>query len=128
MTELAQSVGVVVPVHGWSPYLAEALDAVVAEGPEDVVVVDDGSADPVVLHPDHAGRCRLVRREVAGGPGAARNAGVAALGTDLDLVAFCDADDAWEPGSLTLRVAAVATDSEAAGAFGRALIVGADGR
>jgi glycosyltransferase involved in cell wall biosynthesis len=121
------SAGVVVAVHGWAPYLAEALDAVLAEGPAEVVVVDDGSPDPLALHPDHDGRCRLVRREERGGPAAARNAGVAALHPQIGLVALCDADDAWEPGSLAPRVAALAAAPEAAGAFGRARIVGPDG-
>ena len=43
------SVGVIVPVHGWAPYLAETLDAVLAERPGDVVVVDDGSDPPLRL-------------------------------------------------------------------------------
>lgn len=122
------TVGAVVAVRGWSPYLAEALDCVLAEAPAEVVVVDDASPDPVVLHPDHAPRVTLVRREVAGGPGAARNTGVAALGEAVELIAFCDADDAWMPGSLARRTAALAADPGAAGAFGSALVVGPDGR
>ena len=116
-----------IPVGGWAPYLAEALDGVLGESPAEVVVVDDGSAYPIQLHPDHAARCRVVRREARGGPAAARNTGLAALGDAVDLVAFCDADDAWEPGSLAPRVAAL-KDWGATAAFGRARIVGPDGR
>ncbi|MDX6666139.1 MAG: hypothetical protein QOG68_2345, partial [Solirubrobacteraceae bacterium] len=119
------STGVVVPVRGWSPYLAEALDSVLAEDPAEVVVVDDASDDPVALHPDHAARCRLVRRAEPGGPAAARNTGVEAFGAGIETIAFCDADDAWEPGSLAPRLAALAG---APVAFGRARIVGPDGR
>lgn len=118
------SVGVVVPVRGWAPYLAEALDSVLAEAPDEVVVVDNASVEPVALHPDHAGRVRLVRREGAPlGPAAARNLGVASL--DTEAVAFCDADDAWEPGSLAPRLAALA---EADLVFGAARVVGPDDR
>src|SRR5439155_17824506 len=48
--------GVVVPVHGWAPFLAEALDSVLTQDPAPaaVVVVDDGSSEPLRLHPDHA--------------------------------------------------------------------------
>lgn len=114
------TVGVVVPVHGWAPYLAEAVDSVLAEGADDVVVVDDGWVAPFAL-PDGV---RVVRTEPPGrGPGAARNVGVATLATDV--VAFCDHDDAWEPGSLAPRVAALA---DADMAFGRARIVGPDDR
>ncbi|MCW3010147.1 MAG: hypothetical protein JWO90_551, partial [Solirubrobacterales bacterium] len=80
----------IVPVHGFAPYLAEALDAVLAEGPDAVVVVDDGSSLPLALHPDHAAAgVRLVRRAVTGGPAEARASGLDALGPDVDLVALC---------------------------------------
>lgn len=123
------TVGVVVGVRGWAPYLAEALDCVLAEEPAEVVVVDDASSEPLVLHPDHVARgVRLVRRETRGGPGAARNTGIAALSDTVDVLAFCDADDAWEPGSLGLLVAALNAAPWVSGAFGRARIVGPDGR
>jgi glycosyltransferase involved in cell wall biosynthesis len=118
------SVGVVVPVRGWAPYLAETLDSVLAEGVDEVVVVDNASAEPLVLHPDHAAHVRLLRREgEALGPAAARNLGVAGLATEY--VAFCDADDAWEPGSLAPRVDALAGADVV---YGRARVVGPDDR
>ncbi len=121
--------GVIVPVHGFAPYLAEALDAVLGERPAAVVVVDDGSSLPLELHPDHqeAGVV-LVRRDVAGGPAVARDAGLAALPGELELVALCDADDAWAPGALGMSVAALASEPGAGWAFGRAIVVGPDGR
>ncbi len=124
-------VGVIVPVHGFAPYLAEALDAVLAERPAAVVVVDDGSSLPVALHADHvAAGVRLVRREVAGGPAQARAAGLAALEGELETVALCDADDAWAPGLLAALTGALDAEPEpgAGWAFGRALVVGPDGR
>jgi glycosyltransferase involved in cell wall biosynthesis len=121
-------VGVVVPVHGWAPFLAEALDAVLDEGPDQVVVIDDGSPEPLALHPDHAPRCELVRREARGGPAPARQAGLAALRPDVDLVALCDADDAWRPGKLAAQRAALDAHPGAALCFGRAEVVGPDGR
>ncbi|MCW3038701.1 MAG: putative glycosyltransferase, partial [Solirubrobacterales bacterium] len=50
--------GVLIPVHGFAPYLAETLDAVLAQGAAaaEVVVVDDGSPQALMLHPDHAAR------------------------------------------------------------------------
>jgi glycosyltransferase involved in cell wall biosynthesis len=124
------TVGVVVPVRGFAPYLAEALDSVLAQDrpPAVVVVVDDGSDPPAALHPDHAGRVRLVRRDVAGGPAAARATGLAALGGEFGLVALCDADDAWEPGKLAAQLRALQSAPAAVLCFGRALVVGADGR
>jgi GT2 family glycosyltransferase len=123
VTSGSPNVGVIVPVHGWAPYLAETLDAVVGERPGDVVVVDDGSPTPVRLDSSHARACRLVRHEPRRGLAGARAAGLAVLETEL--VALCDGDDVWEPGSLGLRVARL---GDAAACFGRALIVGPDGR
>lgn len=123
-------IGVVIPVHGFAPYLAETLDCVLAQepAPDDVVVVDDGSSEPLELHPDHAARCRVVRRPECGGPAAARTSGLEALEDAISLVALCDADDAWLPGKLAAQVAALADAPSAAACLGRARIVGADGR
>ena len=123
-------VGVIVPVHGFAPYLAETLDCVLAQdpAPSEVVVVDDASPLPLELHEDHASRCRVVRREECGGPAAARASGLSALGSFVSLVALCDGDDAWLPGKLALQVAALEHEPRAVACFGRALIVGSDGR
>ncbi len=124
------AVGVIVPVHGFPGYLAEALDCVLAQepAPAAVVVVDDASPEPVKLHPDHVRECALVRRERCGGPAAARATGLAALDDEIDVVALCDADDAWTEGKLATQLAALEARPEAALCFGRALVVGADGR
>ncbi len=110
-------VGVIVPVHGWAPYLAEALDSVVGERPAAVVVVDDASPSPVPG--------ATVRRAVRGGPAAARATGLAALDADVDVVALCDADDAWRPGFLGAALRALGSADVA---IGRAEVVGPDGR
>jgi glycosyltransferase involved in cell wall biosynthesis len=123
-------IGVIVPVHGFAPYLAETLDCVLSQEPAaaEVVVVDDASLLPVTLHPDHAPYCRVVRRAECGGPAAARESGLAALSSAVSLVALCDADDAWLPGKLASQADAFASTPDAVACFTRALIVGADGR
>ena len=70
---------------------------------------------------------RLVRRESAGGPATARAAGLEAAG-DCDLIALCDADDAWEPGKLAAQIAVLEERPDAGLCFGRATVVGIDGR
>jgi glycosyltransferase involved in cell wall biosynthesis len=123
-------VGVIVPVHGFAPYLAEALDCVLAQepAPDTVVVVDDASPHPLALHPDHAPHCAVVRRQRRGGPAAARATGLKAMGAGVELVALCDADDAWAAGKLAAQLDALERFTDAALCFGRALVVGADGR
>ena len=64
-----------------------------------VIVVDDGSADPgAIAAAAAAAGARLLRRNRSGGPGAARNAGLAAARTPL--VAFVDSDCVPRPGWL----------------------------
>lgn len=64
-----------------------------------VIVVDDGSAVPLAPVPG----AEVVRREVAGGPAAARNAGAAMV--DTPLVLFVDADVIWNPDVWTSLLA-----------------------
>ncbi len=110
--------GVVVPVHGFAPYLVEALDCVLANAPDAVVVVDDGSPVPITVPHD----VLVIRRDTAGGPAVARQTGLDAL-PDVERIALCDADDAWEPGHL----ASMQLGQHGWG-FSRARIVGPDGR
>jgi glycosyltransferase involved in cell wall biosynthesis len=103
-------VGVVVPTHNRHAVLREALAHVLAqEGVEvEVVVVDDGSSTPVtgsVVDLVGDPRVRVVRNETPTGPSAARNLGVASLGTRW--VAFCDDDDLWAPDKLRAQLDAI---------------------
>jgi glycosyltransferase involved in cell wall biosynthesis len=125
---VSAEVGVVVPVYGEAPYLPEALDSVLSQdpAPAEVVVVDDGSPDPVRLHPTHAGRCRLLRREHNGGCAAARATGLASLRTPL--VAPLDADDAWQSGKLRAQLDVLDRHPEVVMCFGRILEVDPDGQ
>ena len=64
-----------------------------------VIVVDDGSDDPAAVARIASGAgARVLRRAVNGGPGAARNTGLAAA--DTPLVAFLDSDCVPGPGWL----------------------------
>ena len=80
---------VVVPVRDRSDALDRCLGSLDPEVA--VVVVDDGSEDPVsvekVCRRHHA---RLISRSVNGGPAAARNEALASI--DTELVAFLDSD------------------------------------
>ena len=89
-------VGMAHPRYDEAPYGPADVTAVVPVRDDEVdvaafadlgamVVVDDGSSAPVV-----ASGARVVRRTHSGGPGAARNEGMAQVNTPL--VAFVDAD------------------------------------
>jgi mycofactocin system glycosyltransferase len=82
------SVTVVVPVRDRAGELDDCLKGL--EG-LDVVVVDDGSADGAAVAAAATRHgARMVRREIPGGPAAARNAGLRAVGADV--VTFVDSD------------------------------------
>jgi glycosyltransferase involved in cell wall biosynthesis len=121
-------VGVVVPVRAPEPFLAEALRSALGQDPPpaEVVVVDDGSPEPLRLDDDLASRCRIDRLPEAAGVSAARQAGIDALSTPL--VAMLDADDAWEPGKLGTQLTALEREPAAALCFGRATVVDIAGR
>jgi mycofactocin glycosyltransferase len=94
---LAGEVTVVIPVRDRHAELARCL-AGLRDLPH-VVVVDDASADPLAIKRIAAGHgAAVIRRPVNGGPGAARNSGLAAAETDL--VAFLDSDCVPRPGWL----------------------------
>ena len=95
------AVSVVIPLYNKGPYIARALNSVLAQTSQDyeVIVVDDGStddgADVVKEFKDH--RIRLIQQDNQG-VSAARNRGIEAA--NADLIAFLDADDEWLPGFL----------------------------
>uniref|UniRef100_UPI0025B1EDF9 mycofactocin biosynthesis glycosyltransferase MftF n=1 Tax=Amycolatopsis solani TaxID=3028615 RepID=UPI0025B1EDF9 len=86
---------VVVPVFGRAGPLARCLAGLGDRHP--VLVVDDGSEDPAAIAAVAVAHgAEVVRRDVNGGPGAARNTALDHVSTEL--VAFVDSDCAPEPG------------------------------
>jgi mycofactocin glycosyltransferase len=93
----AADVTVVIPVRDRHAELDRCL-AGLPDLPR-VIVVDDASADPGAIRRIAAGHgAAVIRRPVNGGPGAARNTGLAAAETEF--VAFLDSDCAPRPGWL----------------------------
>jgi mycofactocin system glycosyltransferase len=85
----APDVTVLIPVRDRAALLDRCLQA--AGGRYPVLVVDDGSADqPAIATVAARHGAAVVRRAESGGPAAARNTGLAAIGTEL--VAFLDSD------------------------------------
>jgi mycofactocin system glycosyltransferase len=101
-------VTVVIPVRDRHSELARCLAAQAGGAAHDgepssvaakVIVVDDASADPAAIERIAATRgASVIRRPVNGGPGAARNTGLAAAETEF--VAFLDSDCVPRPGWL----------------------------
>ena len=91
-------VSVIIPLFNKAPYVARALHSVLAQTFTDfeVIVVDDGSTDDggSVVRQFADDRVRMIKQD-NGGPGAARNRGLAEA--QGEYVAFLDADDCWLP-------------------------------
>jgi len=100
-------ISVVIPAYNAAAFLEDALASVAAQdcGPIEMIVVDDGSSDRTSeVARSFEAPVTLIAQAHAG-PGAARNAGVAAARGEF--LAFLDADDLWTPSSLALRLNAL---------------------
>ncbi len=94
--------------------MRRALDSVASQsfdGPLKIIVVDDGSPCPasaeiegLVLKPSFS--LQVILQENAG-VSAARNAGLKALDSSIDYIAFLDSDDIWSKDHLSLGILAL---------------------
>jgi glycosyltransferase involved in cell wall biosynthesis len=111
-------VAVIIPTHDDAHVVAEAVDSVAGDEAVEVVVVDDGSTDPVALEALDVLRARgvTVLRQENAGPGAARMAGVRA--TSAPYVLPLDADDLLLPGAAMDLADALDAHPEAGVAWG----------
>lgn len=112
-------ISVVLPVHGVEQYLRACLDSILGgRGLEEqaptveVVAVEDASPDRCAQILDERAasdpRLRVLHRAESGGPGQARNTGLAQARGDY--IWFVDPDDLLAPGALAAVAAAIATD------------------
>jgi len=106
------TVGVVIPVYRCADYVRGCLESVLAQTHpvSEIVLVDDRGGDDSVpvaqqVLAAHGRPYTLVTQPENGGLGRARNAGLAALGTDL--VWFLDSDDQAEPRFVERLLAAL---------------------
>jgi glycosyltransferase involved in cell wall biosynthesis len=100
------TVSVVIPTFNRPLATERAVRSALAQtiAPLEIVIVDDGSAEPFAWDGDADGETevRVLRQERNRGAAAARQAGVdVARG---DLVAFLDSDDEWAPGKLEAQL------------------------
>jgi glycosyltransferase involved in cell wall biosynthesis len=112
------AVTIVLPYFEGRPFLARAVESVQAQTRSDweLIVVDDGSADPAerVIAGIRDPRLRLVRI-AHGGKGRALNRGIAEARAGI--LAFIDQDDLMLPGRLGLQLAALDKAPHADGVY-----------
>jgi len=111
------SITVVIPTYNNAPYLASAIDSILAQGFTDyeIVVVDDGSTDatPEVLEP-YKQRIRYHHQRNQG-LAVARNVGLALAAGEF--VTYLDGDDMMLPSNLGWKHAALVRRNELGGVF-----------
>lgn len=95
-------VSVVIASYNMGQFLGQAVDSILAQKwrPLEIIVVDDGSTDDtpqVMSQYANNSLVNYIRTPNQGQP-KAKNTGIKA--TKGDFIAFCDADDLWEPNKL----------------------------
>ena len=113
-------ISVVVPTYDRSErMLGAAIDSILGQNVPslELIVVDDGSAEPAAPLVHSYGEQLLVHRQTNGGIGSARNAGIALAKGEF--LAFLDSDDVWMPNKLTTQLAALSEDPELDAVLGR---------
>ena len=99
---------VIIPTHNRAALVGATVASVLAQPRAcQVIVVDDASTDGTAdaVERDFGGRVTVVRLPANGGPGAARNAGLAVA--DGAYAAFLDSDDLWLPWTADAYAAAI---------------------
>jgi glycosyltransferase involved in cell wall biosynthesis len=111
-------VSVVINVYNGVPYIAEAIESVLAQTyePVELIVVDDGSDDGTAELVQSYGSALRYAHQPQTGIGAARNHGVELV--QGSFLAFLDADDRFVPDKLARQMEALAADPELDMVFG----------
>ena len=113
---------IIIPCFNAEATIAQTLASLTMQNFPDweAICIDDGSTDATVALIEAAARqdarFRLARN-TGKGPSAARNAGVNDH-ANAGLIAFCDADDLWQPHKLT-ELALIFSDASIDGVYGQ---------
>jgi glycosyltransferase involved in cell wall biosynthesis len=125
---LMPTVSIIIPTYNRVRDVQTAIRSLLAQTrvPDEIIVVDDGSADDtasIVARFDPP--VRLIRHERSLGPSAARNTGLHA--SSGDLIGFLDSDDTLPPNSLERRVSALTAAPDYDAVYGDCWMIGRHG-
>lgn len=106
------SLSVIIPTFNRAGLLKRAIQSVLSQSlkPDEIIVVDDGSADDTAAMMEHDLPKVKYYHQQNKGISAARNAGIK-MATG-EWIAFLDSDDEWLPQKLTEQVSALAANPE----------------
>ncbi|HOC18381.1 MAG TPA: glycosyltransferase [Vicinamibacterales bacterium] len=125
--EAESPVSVVIPCYNQARYLPEAIESALTQtaGRPEVIVVNDGSTEPVDLVVARYPGVHLIVQPNSG-VAAARNTGLCMASRPL--VIFLDADDRLTPEAVATGLAVLESRPEAAGAIGLCRVIDPEGR
>lgn len=111
-------VSTIIPVYNGEPYLAEAIESVLAQDyrPLELIVIDDGSTDETATVARHFTDVHYVY-QANQGVSSALNHGIQL--SKGGFISFLDADDYWLDGKLTLQIKVLNQHPELDMVFGR---------
>lgn len=102
-------VSIVMPYYNSAKYIYETIDAIINQTYKDweLIIIDDCSPDPDTVDVLKSvvamdARIKVMRTEMNGGAGMARNVGISVA--EGRYLAFCDSDDWWYPTKLEEQV------------------------
>jgi glycosyltransferase involved in cell wall biosynthesis len=106
-------ISVVIPAHNGEPFLASAMDSILAQdyGNLEVLLIDDGSTDGLADRLNHCPAFVQYIRQEQQGPGTARNRGIQE--SKSDLIAFLDIDDLWTDSHLKILLRSLKENPQA---------------
>jgi glycosyltransferase involved in cell wall biosynthesis len=122
-------VSVVTATYNMGHYIAETVDAVLSQSYPYVesIIIDDGSTDDtmrVLEKYAHDPRVHVVQQKNAGQT-VAKNRGIAEARGEF--IAFCDADDVWDPRKLSQQVPEFSRGDDVAVVFSEIDCIDGDG-
>ncbi len=121
------NVSVIIPSFNRANYLSLALDSVLEQTypVAEIIIVDDGSTDNTSeVVKQYASRVRFFQQN-HGGVSAARNKGLELARGEI--IAWCDADDVWEPTFLQRTVGLLENDPQLDGVYAGVTHIDSDG-
>lgn len=118
LAQQTATISVIIPCYNQAHYLARALTSLIEQDYAglQVIVVDDGSASPVVLPQNEWPFNVILHRQENQGLAAARNTGIQLA--DGQMIKFLDADDVLLPGCLKAQVDSMANNSNSVSVIG----------
>lgn len=121
------SISTIIPSYNRANYLRLALDSVLGQAypVTEIIIIDDGSTDNTrEVVKQYEGRVRFYQQN-HGGVSAARNKGLELA--QCEIIAWCDADDVWEPTFLQRTVSLLENDPRLDGVYAGVVHIDSDG-